>query len=137
MASASGEMKGKRRHAASAKTRRASRKAPRAKNKPLNVARDATLNRELQDGDRFTRGRRGALSNGFEVLALISRRSRAALELPTRLARCHSPFEFWSMQAQFVKEGFTDCQSVALRMMTDPLHALSMAGSKPLDMVRS
>ena len=126
MASASGEMKGKRRHAASAKTPRAPRKAPRAKNKPLNVARDATLNRELQDGqNRFMRGRRSALSNGFDVLALISRRSRAALELPTRLARCHSPFEFWSAQAQFMQEGFADCQSVALRMMTGPLHALS------------
>ena len=67
----------------------------------------------------------GALSNGFDVLALISRRSRAALELPTRLARCHSPFEFWSAQAQFMQEGFADCQSVALLMMTGPLHALS------------
>ena len=56
---------------------------------------------------------------------LICRRSRAALELPTRLARCHSPFEFWSAQAQFMQEGFADCQSVALRMMTGPLHALS------------
>ena len=129
MASASGKMKGKRRHAASAKTRRAPRKAPRAKNRPLNVARDATLNQELQNREnRFTRGR-GAepLSNGFDVFALITRRSRATLELPTRLARCHSPFEFWSVQAQFLKEGFTDCQSVALRMMKGHLHALSMA----------
>jgi hypothetical protein len=117
-------MKGKRRHPASVKTRRAARKAPRAKNKALNVARDATLNQELLNGqNRLTRGRRsgaGPLSNGFDVLALLTRRSRAALELPTRLARCHSPFEFWSAQAQFMQGGFADC-TVALRMTVNGL----------------
>ena len=117
MASASGEKKGKRRQT---KTHRARRKARGGKSTPLDAERDATLKRELQrkTGERSLRGRgigAAPLSNGFDVLGLISRRTTAILELPLRMARCRSPSEFWSEQALFMQEVFSDCQSVALQ----------------------
>ena len=131
MASASGEKKGKRRQT---KTYRAPRKARSPKSTPLNAQRDATRKRDLQrkTGERSERGRgngAGPLSNGFDVLGLIGRRTTAVLELPMRMARCHSPFEFWSEQARFMQEVFSDCQSVALRTMTAALPMTSSAAS--------
>ena len=131
MASASGEKKGKRRQS---KTYQAPRKARSAKSTPLNAQRDATRKRELQrkTGERSARGRgNGAAprSNGFDVLGLIGRRTTAMLELPMRMARCHSPFEFWSEQARFIQEVISDCQSVALRIVTTPLEAVRMTRS--------
>ena len=131
MASASGEKKGKRRQT---QTHRAPRKARSPKSTPLNAQRDATRKRELQKktGERSERGRgngAGPLSNGFNVLGLIGRRTTAVLELPMRMARCHSPFEFWREQARFVQEVISDCQSVALRIVTNPLEAPRMTRS--------
>ena len=129
MVSASGK-KGKRRQT---KTHRAPRKARSAKTTPLNAVRDATRKRELQGkrGERPEQGRgNGAtpLYNGFDVLGLIGRRTTAVLELPTRLSR-HSPFEFWSEQTRFMQEAFSDCQSVALRIVTTPLEVPRMTRS--------
>ena len=133
MASASGEKKGKRRQTKT-KTHGAPRKARSPKSTPLNAQRDATRKRELQrkTGERSERGRgNGAapLSNGFDVLGLIGRRTTAVLELPMRMARCHSPFEFWREQARFMQEVVSDCQSVALRIVTTPLEAPRMTRS--------
>ena len=131
MAPASGEKKGKRRQT---KIYRAPRKARSPKSTPLNAQRDATRKRELQKktGERSARGRGnggGPFSNGFDVLGLIGRRTTAMLELPMRMARCHSPFEFWSEQARFIQEVISDCQSVALRIVTTPLEAARMTRS--------
>ena len=84
MASASGEKKGKPRQS---KTHQAPRKARSAKSTPLNAQRDATRKRDLQRKirERSERGRgngAGPLSNGFDVLGLIGRRTTAVLELP-------------------------------------------------------
>ena len=111
MASASGKKKDRRRQT---KTYPAPQKARSAKSTPLNAGRDATRKRELQrkTGESSERGRgNGAapLSNGFDVLGLIGRRTTAVLELPMRMVRCHSPFEFWSEQARFMQEVFSDC----------------------------
>jgi len=131
MASASGGKKGKRRQS---KTHQAPRNTRSAKSTPLNAQRDATRKRDLQrkTGERSERGRgNGAAptSNGFDVLGLIGRRTTAVLELPMRMARCHSPFEFWSEQAGFMQEVISDCQSVALRIVTTPLEAARMTRS--------
>jgi hypothetical protein len=131
MASTSSEKKGNRRQA---RTHRAPRKARSSKSIPLNAQRDATRKRDLQrkTGERSERGRgNGAAprSNGFDVLGLIGRRTTAVLELPMRMARCHSPFEFWSEQARFLQEVISDCQSVALRMVTTPLEGPRMMRS--------
>ena len=40
-----------------------------------------------------------------------------------RMARCRSPFEFWSEQARFMQEVVSDCQSVALRIVATPIEA--------------
>ena len=131
MASASGEKKGKRRQT---KTHRPPEKARRAKSRALNAQRDVTLKRELQrkTGERSERGRaNGAAprSNGFDVLGLMGRRTTAVLEMPMRMARCRSPFEFWSEQARFMQEVISDCQSVALRIVTTPFEPPRMARS--------
>jgi hypothetical protein len=131
MASASGEKKGKRRQS---KTHHAPRKAWSAKSTPLNAQRDPTRKRDLQRKmeERSERGRgnsAGPLSNGFDVLGLIGRRTTAVLELPMRMARCHSPFEFWSEQARFMQEVISDCQSVALRIVTTPIELSRMMRS--------
>jgi hypothetical protein len=128
MVSVSGEKKGKRRQT---KTHPARRKARTAKSTPLNAERDATLKRERQrkTGERSKRGRGNDAappSSGFDVLGLIGRRTKAVLELPMRMVRCHSPFEFWSEQARFMQEVFSDCQSVALRIVTTPLETPRM-----------
>jgi hypothetical protein len=131
MASASGEKKGKRRQT---KTHRAPRKARSPKSTPLNAQRDATRKRDLQrktGADRERGNGAAPLSNGFDVLRLIGRRAAAVLELPMRMARCHSPFEFWSEQARFMQEVFIDCQSVALRIVITPLGAPQMTRSIP------
>ena len=129
MASASGKKKGKRRQT---KTHPAPRKARSAKNRPLNAERDATRKQELQrkTGERSERARGNGTappSNGFDVLGLMSRRTSAVLELPMRLSRCHSPFEFWSEQARFMQEVVSDCQLLALRVATTPLMTPSTA----------
>jgi hypothetical protein len=123
--------RGKRRQS---KTHRAPRKARSGKSTPLNAQRNATPKRDLQrkTGERSERGRgNGAppLSNGFDVLGLIGRRTTAVLEPPMRMARCHYPFEFWSEQARFIQEIISDCQSVALRIVTTPLEAPRMTRS--------
>jgi hypothetical protein len=41
-------------------------------------------------------------------MGLMNRRTKAFLDLPLRIARCHSPFEVWSEQARFVHESFAD-----------------------------
>lgn len=137
MASASGEKKGNRRQS---KTHRAPRKARSAKSTPLNAQRDATRKQDLQrkTRQRFNRGSGSGASprsNGFDVLGLIGRRTTAVLELPMRMARCHSPFEFWTEQARFMQEVISDCQSVAIRIVTTPLEVPRMRGV-PLDSVR-
>jgi hypothetical protein len=131
MASASGEKKGKRRQS---KSHQAPRKVRSAKSTPLNAQRDATRKRDLQrkTEERSERGRgNGAAprSNGFDVLALIGRRTTAVLEMPMRMARCHSPFEFWIEQARFMQEVISDCQSVTLRIVTTPLEVPRMTRS--------
>jgi len=37
-----------------------------------------------------------------------------------RMARCHYQFEFWTEQARFMQEVISDCQSVAIRIVTTP-----------------
>jgi hypothetical protein len=128
MASGSAEKKRKRRQSsrALAQSHPASRKARSPKSTPLNAKREETRKQEMQRKPRgrsepARRNRTPPLSNGFDVLGLITRRTSAVLELPTRLSRCHSPIEFWSEQGRFMQEVFSDCQSVALRIMTTAL----------------
>ena len=128
MASTSREKKGKR---SQSKTHRAPPKARSAKSTPLNAQRDATRKQDLQrkTGQRSKRGPGNGApprSNGFDVLGLIGRRTTAILELPMRMAGCHSPFEFWIEQARFMQEVISDCQSVAIRIVTTPLEVPRM-----------
>jgi hypothetical protein len=69
------------------------------------------------------------LSAGLDVVELVNRRTKAFLELPTRMARCHSPFELWREQAQYVQEVFSDCQSVAQRMVASSVDAFATTRS--------
>jgi hypothetical protein len=111
------------------------RKRARAKSKPLNTQRDATrkqvLNRRHQE--KHSQQRRGnettPLSADLDIVGLMNRRTRAFLELPARMARCHSPFELWSEQTRFMQGIVSDCQSVAQHLMMNTLEALAMTRS--------
>jgi hypothetical protein len=101
----------------------------RVKNIPLNAPRDAFRKQELRTQRRKKSSERqhgndtAHFSNGLDVVGLVSRRTRAFLELPSRMAGCHSPFELWREQARYVQEVFSDYQSVAQRMMASSVDA--------------
>jgi hypothetical protein len=111
------------------RTAQAKRRTRAPKAVPLNALRDATRKAELQRKPRRNKseprlGNDGTpVSPGLDVVGLMNRRARALLELPTRIARCHSPFELWREQARYMQEIFTDYQSVAQHMMTNPLRS--------------
>ena len=124
MATASGNKKGKRIRTPHAKIQVMSkRKRPPAKSRSLNTQRDATR-KQVRKGQRRENGpeqRRGnettPRSADLDVAGLMNRSTRAFLELPTRMARCHSPFGLWSEQARFMQGIISDCQSVAQHLM--------------------
>jgi hypothetical protein len=62
------------------------------------------------------------LSPALDVVGMLNRRTKAALELPMRFARCQSPVALWSEQARFVQEAFADYQMFAQHWMTSALH---------------
>ena len=100
-----------------------------AKAAPLNALRNATRKAELQRKPRRNKSepRPGngstPVSPGLDVVGLMNRRTKALLQLPTRIARCHSPFELWREQARYMQEVFADYQLVAQHMMTNPLQS--------------
>ena len=81
--------------------------APAAKRKtraaPLNALPDARRQDHQGKSRHFQRP-----SAGLDVVGLVNRRTKAFLELPTRMARCHSPLEMWGVQARFMQENFVD-----------------------------
>ena len=134
MAAAAGK-KGMRTRAAQATIQGMSkRKRARAKSKPLNTQRDATRKQVLNRRHREKHSQRRdnettPLSADLNVVGLMNRRTRAFLELPARMARCHSPFELWSEQTRFMQGILSDCQSVAHHLMMNALKALAMTRS--------
>ncbi len=90
------------------------RKARSVAAAPLNAAREATRKQDLQGKADAARLRKPpannaiAHSDSLNVFGLINRRTKALIELPSRFARCHSPFELWGVQAGFVGESFAD-----------------------------
>jgi hypothetical protein len=81
----------------------------KARSAPLNAVREATRTQDLQrESQRQRRANVSSVSSGFDAMGLVNRRAKAFLDLPTRIARCRSPFEVWSVQARFIQEGFSD-----------------------------
>lgn len=87
---------------------------PAAKRKtraaPLNALPDARKQDHQGKRRHFQRPHNGGKprSAGLDVVGLVNRRTKAFLELPTRMARCHSPLEMWGVQARFMQENFVD-----------------------------
>jgi hypothetical protein len=109
---------------------------------PLNALRDATRKAELQRKRQSNKRKRQSNkcearpgnggtpgSPGLDVLGLMNRRVEALLDLPKRIAHCHSPFELWREQARYMQEVFADYQLVAQHMMTNSLQ--SSPGPRP------
>ena len=69
------------------------------------------------------------ISAGFELIELMNRRTRAFVELPLRMARCHTPFELWSEQTRLMQGFLSDCQSVTRGVMTNAVEALPVTRS--------
>jgi len=88
------------------------RKARYITEAPLNAAREATRKQDLQVKADVARLQKRpasiAHSHSLDVFGLITRRTKALIELPSRFARCHSPFALWGEQARFVGESFAD-----------------------------
>ena len=136
MTAASGNKKSKRTRTLQAKILGTSkRKRARAKSKPLNTQRDATRKqvrhkqRQKDHAEQRRDNEATPLSADLDVVGLMNRRTRAFLELPTRIARCHSPFELWSEQSRFMQGLISDCQSVAQQLMMNALQTLAMTRS--------
>ena len=85
-----------------------SRRIPKrkARSAPLNAAHAATRTQDLSRDSQRVLGK--TVSSGLGAIGLVSRRTKALLDLPTQIARCRSPFEVWSVQARFIREGFSD-----------------------------
>jgi hypothetical protein len=79
---------------------------------PLNASPEATRKQDLQRKPRkahlHQRPANGGMVLSTDAMGLMNRRTKAFLDLPLRIARCHSPFEVWSEQARFVHESFAD-----------------------------
>jgi hypothetical protein len=117
--------KRKQSRSAAASGQRSARK-PRAVGAALlKASRDAMRKQNLRKNPPETylpRPSNGtALSPALDVVGLLNRRTKALLELPVRMARCHSPVGLWSEQARFMQEAFADCQTVAQHWMTSAL----------------
>ena len=115
MKSAAGKSNGhKRNNSRTAGTRGQRAPTRKARAVPLNASLEATRKQDLQrkprDGYLQQRAANGGmvLSTSLDALGLMNRRTKAFLDLPLRIARCHSPFEVWSEQARFVHESFAD-----------------------------
>jgi hypothetical protein len=54
----------------------------------------------------------------LEMLDLMHRTVTAFMGLPLRMARCRTPLDAWSEQAELLRNIVADCQSVGFRMMT-------------------
>ena len=139
MASASTKTNGHK-HKQSRAARARSQRAPKRKIQavaaaPLNAQRDAkrtqVLQRKPQDTHLQQRPHNGGmhLSADLDLVGLVNRRTKAFLELPRRMARCHSSFEVWQEQARYVQEVFSDCQSVAQRMLASSVGAFATTRS--------
>jgi hypothetical protein len=104
----------KRKHRRAAHARGQHAPTRKARAVPLNASPEATRKQDLQRKPRnahlHQRPANGGmvLSTGLDAMGLMNRRTKAFLELPSRIARCHSPFEVWSEQVRFVQESFTD-----------------------------
>ena len=104
----------KRNHSRTARAKGQRALARRARAVPLNASSEATRKQDLprkpRDGHLQQRPANGGmvLSTGLDAMGLMNRRTKAFLDLPLRIARCHSPFEVWSEQARFVHESFAD-----------------------------
>ena len=104
----------KRNHSRTARAKGQRALARRARAVPLNASSEATRTQDLPRKPRnahlHQRPANGGmvLSTGLDAMGLMNRRTKAFLELPSRIARCHSPFEVWSEQVRFVQESFTD-----------------------------
>lgn len=107
------------------KTKQRRRRAPRKggksrKSMPLTTGRDASRTVDVDGVKRAIGGDRlpgNLLSANQELAKLMSRRTKALLELPLRLSSCTSPIQVWAEQAQFVQDYLSDCYTIALRMM--------------------
>jgi hypothetical protein len=101
--------------------RRASSKGGASrKSMPLATGRDASRTVDVDGLERAIGGDRllgGLLSANQELAELMSRRTKALLELPLRLSSCTSPIQVWAEQAQFVQDYLGDCYTIALRMV--------------------
>ena len=94
----------------------------------LNAQGDFVRKQEVQstrrENSKASNNNTMPISAGFELIELMNRRTRAFVELPLRMARCHTPFELWSEQTRFMHGFFSDCQSVARGLMTNAVEAL-------------
>jgi hypothetical protein len=102
---------------------------PKARAVPLNASPEATRKQDLQRKPRDAHLQRRAnggmaLCDGFDVMGLMNRRTKAFLALPARIAACRSPFEAWREQTLFMQESFIDC---AHHVMINLLGAASRA----------
>ena len=78
---------------------------------PLKASHDATR-KQAANGQHHQAGRREngsvVLSVGRDVVSLMNSRANAYFGLPSRIVRCHSPFELWREHARFMHEAFAD-----------------------------
>jgi hypothetical protein len=93
---------------------RTSRRGHLRLSKPLRAHADLVRKQEWRE--RIDRNAHG-LPN-FEMLGLMNRTVSAFMSLPLRMARCRTPRDAWTEQAQLLRTIVADCQSVAFRMMT-------------------
>ena len=102
----------KRNHSRTARAKGQHAPTRKARAVPLNASPEATRKQDLQRKPRgahlHQRSANGCMVLSTDAMGLMNRRTKAFLDLPLRIARCHSPFEVWSEQARFVHESFAD-----------------------------
>jgi hypothetical protein len=94
---------------------RKSQKAHSPVSRPLRAYSDPVRKQEWQE-KRVERNPHGLPS--LEMLDLMHRTVTAFMGLTLRMARCRTPLDAWSEQAELLRNIVADCQSAGFRMMT-------------------
>jgi hypothetical protein len=75
---------------------------------------------------------RGMMRAQLEVMGLMNRRAQACMDFPSRLAKCRTPQELMSAQAQFWQMAFSQYSDTSRRVMetwSQSLQASGLAGT--------
>ena len=110
MATTSKKTKAKRRPPSKAKAKRAA--------KPLRAASSTVRKGEPGDRPKVPPGPVASptiLNPASAMFEFMSRVTAAYVELPSRLAQCRSPMDFWGEQARFAQRILSECQSATSR----------------------